>query len=67
MNRLIVYSIIRLLADDAARDADIARRKALFMNGLNNMKILAEGGTLPPRPARGAGAPAGNSAAPNPR
>jgi hypothetical protein len=34
------------------------------MNGLNNMKILAEGGTLPPRPARVPGAPSVN---PGPR
>jgi len=66
----LVYILLfdnSMLADDAARDADIARRRALFMNGLNNMKILAEGGTLPPRPARGAGTPSSNSAPPGPR
>ncbi len=35
------------LADDAARDADIARRRTMFTRLLGNMKILAEGGTLP--------------------
>jgi len=50
----LVYTLLfdnSMLADDAARDADVARRKTLFMNGLKNMKTLAEGGTLPPRPA----------------
>ena len=43
------------LADDAAKEKDIASRKATFTRALENMKILAEGGTLPPRPARGGG------------
>ncbi|MGA8870660.1 MAG: SRPBCC family protein, partial [Candidatus Acidiferrales bacterium] len=50
----LVYTLLfdnSMLADDAARDADIANRKTRFMNALKNMKILAEGGTLPPRPA----------------
>lgn len=50
----LVYTLLfdnSTLADDAAREADIARRKTVFLNGLKNMKILAEGGTLPPRPA----------------
>ena len=50
----LVYKLLfdnSMLADDAAREADIARRRVLFMNGLKNMKILAEGGTLPPRAA----------------
>lgn len=49
----LVYTLLfdnSMLADDAARDADVARRRTLFMNSLKNMKILAEGGTLPPRP-----------------
>jgi hypothetical protein len=51
-----------MLADDAARQADIERRRTQFMQALQNMKILAEGGTLPPAPrrggpGRGAGAP----------
>jgi hypothetical protein len=37
-----------MLADDAAREADISGRRTRFMAGMKNMKILAEGGTLPP-------------------
>jgi hypothetical protein len=54
----IVYTLFfdnSMLADDAAREADKARRKVTFMQALENMKILAEGGTLPPAPARGRG------------
>ena len=43
--------------DDAAKERDKAQRNATFTQALQNMKILAEGGTLPPAPARGAGAP----------
>jgi len=43
------------LADDAARERDRAQRAAQFTTALENMKILAEGGTLPPAPARGGG------------
>ncbi len=52
----IVYTLFfdnSMLADDAARQADLARRRTQFMGALENMKILAEGGTLPPAPARG--------------
>jgi hypothetical protein len=35
------------LADDAAREKDIANRKARFGKMMTNMKTLAEGGTLP--------------------
>jgi hypothetical protein len=52
----IVYNLFfdnSILADDAAREADLARRRTQFMAALENMKILAEGGTLPPAPARG--------------
>lgn len=55
----LVYTLVfdnSVLADDAAREADIARRKALFTQALENMKVLAEGGTLPPAPPRGGGA-----------
>jgi hypothetical protein len=51
----LVYTLMfdnSTLADDAARDADIASRRTRFMAGLKNMKTLAEGGTLPPAPAR---------------
>ncbi|MCU1384337.1 MAG: Polyketide cyclase / dehydrase and lipid transport [Acidobacteria bacterium] len=53
----LVYVIFfdnSMLADDA-RDADKARRIATFSRALQNMKTLAEGGTLPPPPARGRG------------
>jgi hypothetical protein len=36
-----------MLADDAARDKDIANRRTRFTKMLENMKVLAEGGTLP--------------------
>ena len=38
-----------MLPDDAAREKDKATRTATFTRALNNMKILAEGGTLPPK------------------
>ena len=37
-----------MLADEAAREKDIANRRTRFSRMLSNMKILAEGGTLPP-------------------
>ena len=55
----LVYTLFfdnSMLADDAARAADKTRRTAQFTQALENMKILAEGGTLPPAPARGRGA-----------
>jgi hypothetical protein len=54
----IVYTLFfdnSMLADDAARQVDMARRKTQFTTAMENMKILAEGGTLPPAPARGRG------------
>jgi len=54
----IVYTIFfdnSMLPDDAARAADKERRTATFTRALQNMKTLAEGGTLPPPPARGRG------------
>jgi hypothetical protein len=56
----IVYTLFfdnSMLADDAAREQDRARRTAQFKTALENMKILAEGGTLPPAPARRGGPP----------
>jgi hypothetical protein len=50
----LVYTLFfdnSMLPDDAAREADRARRSAQFKQALENMKILAEGGTLPPPPA----------------
>jgi len=48
-----------MLADDAAREADKQRRITTFTRALNNMKTLAEGGTLPPPAPRGGGAAPG--------
>ncbi len=48
----LVYTLMydnSMMADDAAREADRARRTAQFMRALENMKILAEGGTIPAR------------------
>src|SRR6478609_7095980 len=52
----LVYTLVldnSTLADDAARDRDKAQRTTQFTQALENMKILAEGGTLPPAPPRG--------------
>jgi hypothetical protein len=52
----LVYTLVydnSTLPDDAARERDKAQRTAQFTRALENMKILAEGGTLPPPPARG--------------
>ena len=60
----LVYTLFfdnSMLADDAAREADRARRTTAFTTALQNMKILAEGGTLPPAPARGGAPPAGGA------
>jgi hypothetical protein len=38
-----------MLPDDAAREKDRASRTATFTRAMNNMKALAEGGTLPPK------------------
>ena len=54
----VVYTLMfdnSILADDAAREADKTRRRTQFQGAVDNMKILAEGGTLPPAPARGGG------------
>ena len=54
----LVYTLMfdnSMLADDAARERDKAQKTAQFTQALENMKILAEGGTLPPAPARGGG------------
>ena len=59
----LVYTLVydnSMLADDAARAADRQRRVTTFTTALQNMKILAEGGTLPPAPPRGGGAGRGN-------
>ena len=54
----LIYTLVwdnSNLTDDAARDRDKEQRRTTFQRALDNMKILAEGGTLPPRPARGGG------------
>jgi len=54
----LVYTLMfdnSMLADDAARDRDRQQKTAQFTRALENMKTLAEGGTLPPPPARGGG------------
>ena len=54
----LLYTLVydnSMLADDAAREKDKASRTATFTRALQNMKILAEGGTLPPRPPRAGG------------
>ena len=53
----LVYTLFfdnSMLGDASAREADRARRVTAFTTALQNMKIIAEGGTLPPAPARGA-------------
>jgi hypothetical protein len=57
----LVYTLVydnSMLADDAARERDKAQRTATFTRALQNMKTIAEGGTLPPAPPRGGGAAA---------
>jgi hypothetical protein len=55
----LIYTLVydnSMLPDDAAREKDKEQRRATFMRALQNMKTLAEGGTLPPPPPRGGGA-----------
>jgi len=57
----IVYSLVwdnSNLADDAAREMDKMNRTTTFTRAIQNMKTLAEGGTLPPRGGGRGGAPA---------
>jgi hypothetical protein len=59
----LVYTLVydnSMLADDAAKAADRQRRVTTFTRALQNMKTLAEGGTLPPPAPRGGGAGRGN-------
>ena len=44
----LVYDVSIVSGDDAAKAADVERRRTAFTGALKNMKILAEGGTLPP-------------------
>ncbi len=48
----LYYTLIydnSMLPDEAARDKDKASRTATFTRAIQNIKTLAEGGTLPPR------------------
>jgi hypothetical protein len=47
----LVYDSSLIPGDAAAKQADIDRRKTIFIRAMNNMKTLAEGGSLaaPPR------------------
>src|SRR5262245_24244360 len=48
----IYYTLLydnSMLPDDAAREKDKTSRTATFTRAMNNMKVLAEGGTLPPK------------------
>jgi hypothetical protein len=54
----LVYTLMwdnSTCADDAARERDRDQRRAMFETALKNMKILAEGGTLPAGRAGGPG------------
>jgi hypothetical protein len=65
----LIYTLMfdnSMLADDAAREADKKRRQTQFTRALENMKILAEGGTLPPPAPRGGGRGAAPGGAPAP-
>ena len=58
----LVYTLMydnSMMADDAARERDKQQRTTTFTTALENMKILAEGGTLPPAAPRGGGAAPG--------
>ena len=64
----LVYTLMfdnSMLADDAARERDRQQKTMQFTRFLENMKTLAEGGTLPPPPAR-RGGPGGGGGAPTP-
>jgi hypothetical protein len=47
----LMYDNSGIPGDEAAKAAEMQRRRTAFERGLANMKILAEGGTLPPPPA----------------
>lgn len=49
----LTYTMLRddsILPDDAARQRDVEARRARVSEWLKNMKLLAEGGKLPPKP-----------------
>ncbi len=47
----LIYDNSMVPGDAAAKQAEVDRRRSIFMRAMNNMKTLAEGGTLPPPPA----------------
>jgi hypothetical protein len=47
----LMYDNSQIKGDDAAKAAEIERRKTSFMRGMANMKTLCEGGKLAPPPA----------------
>jgi hypothetical protein len=51
----IFYDISTVPGDDAAKEKNRLGRVATFTRALENMKTIAEGGTLPPPPARRGG------------
>jgi hypothetical protein len=53
----IIYTLIydNSMIPEDQRERDKAQRTAQFTRAIQNMKTLAEGGTLPPPPARGGG------------
>ena len=54
----LVYTLFfdnSMLPDATARDRDIAQKTTMFTTALKNMKLLAEGGKLPPRGAKPGG------------
>ena len=54
----LMYDNSLVPGDAAAKAAEIQRRRTTFERAMGNMKTLAEGGTLPPRPAPAVPAPA---------
>jgi hypothetical protein len=59
----LVYTLVydnSMLPDAAARERDREQRTAAFTRALQNMKTLAEGGTLPPPAPRAGGPGRGN-------
>jgi hypothetical protein len=65
----LVYTLVydnSMLPDDAAKERDRTQRTTQFMRALQNMKTLAEGGTLPPPQPRAGGPGAAPAPAPAP-
>jgi hypothetical protein len=48
----LMYDNSLVQGDEAAKQADLERRRTMFTRAMNNMKVLAEGGQLPAPPAR---------------